>query len=315
VERQRVLDTEDAARGPLSGITRLSDSPRVLKRIQEVELKGRRRKPTPPTTLSLNVTSATGQLTSPSQPRLPTGSGRVTGRQVSEEDEIAKIKKQNKSQEAAIATSSGSASAEVTSASHRKSDSSVPSTPTSAGERPRFSSSNSNDSKPAASRQTSTTSETTTRNRAENDSSSSTATPTGEEDGRVRKRSSYQSGNGAASKSGDVSLPESGSSGSRPTSFASNTSSPGDESSERAGRRVGRVSVDRFNKSASSESSTSAESSTHSSPVRNTGAAFSTGEIKSRFIGRKSSTGSNGETGKFNSALSYKIKKNALIFF
>ena len=293
VERQRVLDTEDAARGPLSGITRLADSPRVLKRIQEVELKGRRRKPTPPTTLSLNVTSTTaGQLPSPSQPRPPTGSGRVTGRQVSEEDEIAKIKKQNKSQEAATAasTGSGAASAEVTSASSRKSDSSVPSTPTSAGERPRFSSSNSNDSKPTASRQTSTSSEPTTRNRTENDSSSSTATPTGDEDGRVRKRSTYQSGNGATG-------PESGGSGSRPVSFTSNTSSPGDESSERAGRKVGRVSVDRFNKSASSESSTSAESSTHSSPVRNTGAAFSTGEIKSRFIGRKSSTGSNGESG------------------
>ena len=306
VERQRVLDTEDAARGPLSGITRLADSPRVIKRIQEVELKGRRRKPTPPTTLSLNVSVASaGQLTSPSQPRPPTGTtGRVTGRQVSEEDEIAKIKKQNKSQEASAASAT-SASSE---ASTRKADSSKPSTPTSTGERPRFSSGNSSDPKTVStSRQSSTTSESTTRSsRAENESSSSTVTPTAEEDGRVRKRSSYQSGNGASgsqrngSSAGDAGDSSAGGNGSRPVSFASHTSSPSDESSDRVGRKVGRVSVDRFNKSASSESSTSAESSTHSSPVRNTGAAFSTGEIKSRFIGRKSSTGSNGESGKRN---------------
>lgn len=33
-QRERVLDTEDVARGPLSGISRLLDSPRVMKRLQ-----------------------------------------------------------------------------------------------------------------------------------------------------------------------------------------------------------------------------------------------------------------------------------------
>ena len=45
--------------------------------------------------------------------------------------------------------------------------------------------------------------------------------------------------------------------------------------------RVGRLSLEQLTRS--SESSTSAESSTHSSPVRNTGAAFSTDELRNRF--------------------------------
>lgn len=47
--RERVLDTEDAARGPLSGIFRLTDSPRVMKKLQECERAGKRKKeePTP----------------------------------------------------------------------------------------------------------------------------------------------------------------------------------------------------------------------------------------------------------------------------
>lgn len=42
--RERVLDTEDAARGPLSGIFRLTDSPRVMKKLQECERAGKRKK-------------------------------------------------------------------------------------------------------------------------------------------------------------------------------------------------------------------------------------------------------------------------------
>ncbi|KAG4076817.1 hypothetical protein HA402_009163 [Bradysia odoriphaga] len=40
-ERDRVIDTEDVARGNLSGIIRLTDSPRVMKRLQEQE-KGKK---------------------------------------------------------------------------------------------------------------------------------------------------------------------------------------------------------------------------------------------------------------------------------
>lgn len=45
--RERVLDTEDAARGPLSGIFRLTDSPRVMKKLQECERAGKRKKEEP----------------------------------------------------------------------------------------------------------------------------------------------------------------------------------------------------------------------------------------------------------------------------
>jgi tripartite motif-containing protein 71 len=79
--RERVFDTEDATKGPLSGITRLCDSPRVMKRLQESELKEKRRAREPPKT-----------------PPLAFGAKKAQ-RQASEEDEIAKIKKQNKSAE------------------------------------------------------------------------------------------------------------------------------------------------------------------------------------------------------------------------
>ena len=45
--RERVLDTEDAAKGPLSGIFRLTDSPRIMKKLQECEKAGKRKKEEP----------------------------------------------------------------------------------------------------------------------------------------------------------------------------------------------------------------------------------------------------------------------------
>lgn len=48
-DRERVLDTEDASRGPLSGIFRLTDSPRVMKKLNECERAGKRKKDEPPT--------------------------------------------------------------------------------------------------------------------------------------------------------------------------------------------------------------------------------------------------------------------------
>lgn len=83
-ERERVLDTEDVARGPLSGITRLADSPRVMKKLQETDTNKKKEKDCPPTK------PPQPQVT-PKRPPPP-----PANRQVSEEDEIAKIKKQNK---------------------------------------------------------------------------------------------------------------------------------------------------------------------------------------------------------------------------
>jgi len=85
-ERERVIDTEDATRGPISGITRLADSARVMKRIAEIG----KPKPQP-------------KQPEAKPPETPKFQPKKTQRQVSEEDEISRIKKQNKSEPAAAA--------------------------------------------------------------------------------------------------------------------------------------------------------------------------------------------------------------------
>lgn len=93
-ERERPLDTEDVARGPLSGITRLADSPRVMKKLQESETNKKKEKdapaPPPPQPVQPKVV--------PKRPPPP------TTRQVSEDDEISRIKKQNKGATTSTAT-------------------------------------------------------------------------------------------------------------------------------------------------------------------------------------------------------------------
>lgn len=84
-ERERVLDTEDVAKGPLSGITRLADSPRVMKKLQDSESGKKKEKEAPP------------PQPTPQQPKVvPKRPPPPATRQVSEDDEIARIKKQNK---------------------------------------------------------------------------------------------------------------------------------------------------------------------------------------------------------------------------
>lgn len=88
-ERERVLDTEDVARGHLSGIIRLTDSPRVMKRLQEQE-KGKKEKkvePTPPAPKAAAVPTT--------QPKRTAANPPAAQRQISE-DEIDRIKRQNK---------------------------------------------------------------------------------------------------------------------------------------------------------------------------------------------------------------------------
>lgn len=91
-ERERVLDTEDVARGPLSGITRLADSPRVMKKLQETDMIKKKEKDAPPP-------KPPQPQVVPKRPQPP-----PANRQVSEEDEIAKIKKQNKGATTSTAT-------------------------------------------------------------------------------------------------------------------------------------------------------------------------------------------------------------------
>ncbi|XP_058457343.1 RING finger protein nhl-1 isoform X2 [Malaya genurostris] len=81
----KVSSTEDVAKGPLSGIFRLMDSPRVMKRLQDTE-KGKTKKASPVTTPTLPKPSPLAAI----KPKV------TTARQLSEDDEIAKIKRQNK---------------------------------------------------------------------------------------------------------------------------------------------------------------------------------------------------------------------------
>ncbi|XP_027836200.1 RING finger protein nhl-1 isoform X5 [Aphis gossypii] len=83
-ERERVLDTEDVAKGPLSGITRLYDSPRVMKRLLESENKDKKSEAAPKP-----------QPQPVQQPKKVTPQA-TPQRQLSEDDEIARIKRQNK---------------------------------------------------------------------------------------------------------------------------------------------------------------------------------------------------------------------------
>lgn len=87
-ERERVLDTEDVARGHLSGIIRLTDSPRVMKRLQEQE-KGKKEK-------KVEAPKPAAVQPQPKQPqRAANPTPPVAQRQISE-DEIDRIKQQNK---------------------------------------------------------------------------------------------------------------------------------------------------------------------------------------------------------------------------
>lgn len=88
-DKNKVTTTEDVAKGPLSGIFRILDSPRVMKRIQEAD-KGPREKKEPPKPVAPVVTQVNKvqpQVTTPVRPK--------TNRQQSE-DEIEKIKRENK---------------------------------------------------------------------------------------------------------------------------------------------------------------------------------------------------------------------------
>lgn len=91
-EKERVLDTEDVARGPLSGITRLYDSPRVMQRLLESETKKLKKEESA-------LVQAQQPMPAPKvqpQQQRRTSNTNLVQRQVSEDDEISKIKRQNK---------------------------------------------------------------------------------------------------------------------------------------------------------------------------------------------------------------------------
>ncbi|XP_063364041.1 RING finger protein nhl-1 isoform X1 [Cydia amplana] len=84
-EKEKVADTEDATRGPLSGIFRLSDCPRVMQRIMDVDSgKKKEKKEPPPPPKPVQPAPQPQRRAPPAQ------------RQQSEDDEISRLKRQNK---------------------------------------------------------------------------------------------------------------------------------------------------------------------------------------------------------------------------
>lgn len=84
-ERERVLDTEFVSRGNLSGIIRLADSPRVMKRLQEQDRPKKEKKEVAPIQPKATV-----------QPKRPTAVAPPAAQRQVSEDEIDRIKRQNK---------------------------------------------------------------------------------------------------------------------------------------------------------------------------------------------------------------------------
>merc|ERR1712213_232888 len=96
-ERNKVIDTEDASRGPLSGCIRLADSSRVIQRLKEreMELTRPKKKDTPPPAPKPAAAAA------PKPASQPAGEKSVL-RQLAEahknkdDDEIDRIKRENR---------------------------------------------------------------------------------------------------------------------------------------------------------------------------------------------------------------------------
>ncbi|XP_065560349.1 RING finger protein nhl-1-like isoform X4 [Artemia franciscana] len=307
-EREKVIDTETVSKGPLSGVIRLFDSPRVMKRLQDMELKDKKKsepaKPPP-----------SAPMATPTQLSQP---ARKTARQQSEEDEIAKLKKQNKE------TTSGSETkpvlSSVTETSRRKASGqfvnteeegtrrSNPTTPTADRSRPSYSRQTSALERKEESVATSFASAASgTASAAESDDGSITASKpeiskqtsrTQLDSDSPKQRHSYA----GSTTTSNLHSPTT----TKPLSRASSGSSVNLGEEQKSGRssRISRISVDRFKLKSASSSSTSTESSAASSPVRNTEmkcdedeskgetngtcAAFSTDELRSRFLANNS---------------------------
>lgn len=88
-EKEKVADTEDATRGPISGIFRLSDCPRVMQRILDCDSGKKKEKKKEPPPQPVKPVQPVNQA---AQRRPPPNAQR----QQSEDDEITRLKRQNK---------------------------------------------------------------------------------------------------------------------------------------------------------------------------------------------------------------------------
>uniref|UniRef100_A0A336LNG0 CSON009143 protein n=1 Tax=Culicoides sonorensis TaxID=179676 RepID=A0A336LNG0_CULSO len=101
-DKNKITSTEDTSKGPLSGIFRLMDSPRVMKRLQDQERGSLQKKVTPPPAPATTAQAVVPKQTA-NQP--PVTQKKTTSRQMSE-DEIDRIKRQNKGASSSTAPSS-----------------------------------------------------------------------------------------------------------------------------------------------------------------------------------------------------------------
>merc|ERR1719348_1528405 len=100
-ERNKVIETEDASRGPLSGCIRLADSSRVIQRLKEREMELLRppKKETPPPA---------------PKPAAPKPTPPPTRPKPQDDDEIDRIKQENKAKEAAGASATATTTSPTT---------------------------------------------------------------------------------------------------------------------------------------------------------------------------------------------------------
>lgn len=110
-EKNKITSTEDTSKGPLSGIFRIMDSPRVMKRLQDQERGTSEKKPTPPPQTQ-NTTTVAPVAVVPKNPPV-TQVKKTTARQLSE-DEIDRIKRQNKGSTSTAASAAAAATTTTT---------------------------------------------------------------------------------------------------------------------------------------------------------------------------------------------------------
>nr|CAD7601903.1 unnamed protein product [Timema genevievae] len=276
-ERERVLDTEDATKGPLSGIFRLYDSPRVMKRLQESELRIKKKDKEPPP--------------QPVQPQVkaaqPTKKP-LAQRQVSEDDEIAKIKKQNKN--APSSSTAPETVPETRPVSERVAALKQHRSLVGTGGGDASSEEGSQPSSPTTGRAPSSDLSSPTRKNpvpevASSDAESDDGSSVTSLQQTVRKTPVSRTGSGSTSR----------------RSSASSDATTASQAHKKTTR------------SASSDSSTSSESSNaSSSAVKNTGAAFTTEELKQKYSPRGGSGGSPAESVVASGANSPKNRKSSI---
>lgn len=244
--RVRVIDTEDVSRGPLSGILRMVDSPRVIQRLQDKERNIKKKKDEPP-----KPPTPVAQAPKPS---VTFGTPRKTARQTSNDDEIDKIKKQNKNEAA-------SASATATPPPAKPALERL----TSLKDNERSSRSDRTSSSPRSSTHSPSNAEeettTTSRYRDYNNSSNSPSTT-------VRKTSTETPPTTQKTY---------------PFSPSSSTSSVGDSGKSKATTKALETASNSLERRLSRSNSTESNKSGDGAASPRTGAAFSTDELKNRF--------------------------------